>query len=106
MTAPQHLRRLLRRAILLAATVCIWTAPLGAQPADTLAPYTLTEADAAAINLRRPPSWSPSHVSAGDVFEIDLWGNIIIPSLERRSCADCAEFMIEDLEPPTKAVTK
>ncbi|HTC04888.1 MAG TPA: hypothetical protein VK749_15905 [Xanthobacteraceae bacterium] len=41
-----------------------------AAPSYTVKPYTLTEADAAAINLRRLPEWNPHHVSAGDVFEI------------------------------------
>jgi hypothetical protein len=72
----------------------------------TIKPYELTESDAAAINARRPTSWSPSHVSVGDVYEIDSSGDIIIPTLERRSCANCAEVVFEDLEPPTTTATK
>jgi hypothetical protein len=82
------------RALLCGLALAIGAAPAWAQDGT---PYTLTEADAVAINARRPPEWNPHHVSAGDVFEIDTLGLIHIPSTS--PTADGGEWTIEDLEP-------
>ena len=89
-SSPQASRmRTIAAALLLVA----FATPASAQQTQ---PYALTAADAAAINARRPPDWSPSHVSAGNVFTIDARGLIHIPTTELVG-NDTA--FLEDLEP-------
>jgi hypothetical protein len=65
-----------------ATALALVIAPYAAYAQEAqLHPYELTAADAAAINARRPPDWSPMHVSAGDVFTIDEQGLIHIPTI-------------------------
>jgi hypothetical protein len=83
-------------AVLLVAALAM---PAGAEDALMwqLHPYALTAADAASINARRPADWSPSHVSAGDVFTIDEQGLIHIMSMA--AAVGGGLMIIEDLEP-------
>jgi len=63
-------------------------------------PYELTAADAAAINLRRPADWIPYRVSDSDVYAIDGYGLIHIPTLAPADPYSGVETVfLEDLEP-------
>ena len=61
--------------------VLLFLGMIGVAHADDLKPYTLTAADAAAANARRPDDWVPHRVTAGDVFAIDGYHLIHIPTV-------------------------
>jgi hypothetical protein len=77
---------------------CFAFLPLGGAAAGgELTPYTLTAADAVAINARRPADWNPYRVSAGDVFAIDKFQLLHVPSFSPDGLGGFVA--IEDLEP-------
>lgn len=89
--------RMRKLAILLALAIA---APSLACADDYLKPYTLTAADAAAINKRRPGDWIP-RVTAGDVFAVDKDGLVHIPTMAAGTQGGWVA--IEDLQPKAPA---
>jgi hypothetical protein len=83
-----------RTAVLLAAVVVTLSAALASAQEQHL--YTLTDADAARINARRPSDWLPI-VKAGDVFAIHD-GLVIIPTIAP-AAGGPTYVAVEDLEP-------
>jgi hypothetical protein len=69
-----------------------------------VAALAMPAADAAAINARRPVDWIPYRVSAGDVFSIDGYGLIHLPTMGLGDPKLGIEWtFIEDLEPQAAA---
>lgn len=85
----------------LAILAVLLAAPAAAQE---FSPYTLTPADADAINARRPSDWFPI-VQAGDVFLLDPLDLIHIPTLAGTTPGSTLDgvpvnwMYMEDLEP-------
>jgi hypothetical protein len=102
MATSLHRAAMIKRTILALAALVALAAPAAAQDAlmPQVHPYALTAADAAAINARRPADWIPYRVTAGDLFAIDGYGLIHIPTMGPADPSVGIEAaFIEDLEP-------